>query len=58
MLKNRFTTAYYLAKTEKPFANYPELLDPQELNGLEVQKEYQTDTAAAIFNDSGFDLTF
>lgn len=58
MLKNRFTTAYYLAKNEKSFADYPELLGPQELNGLEVQKKYQTDRAAAIFNDSGFDLTF
>ena len=51
VLKNRFTTAYNLAKNEKLFAYYPQLLDLQELNGLQVQKEYQTDRAAAIFTD-------
>ena len=49
VLKNRFTTACYLAKNE--FVDYPEVLDLQELNGLETQKGYRTDRAAAIFID-------
>ena len=48
VLKNRFTTAYYLAKKGKPFADYREFLNLQELNGLEVQKRYRADRAAAI----------
>ena len=49
--KNYFSTAYYLAKNEKPFSDFPELLDLQELNGLDVQKGYRTDRAAAVFVD-------
>ena len=49
VLKNRFTAACYLAKNE--FVDYPKLLDLQELNGLETQKGYRIDRAAAIFVD-------
>ena len=51
VMKNRFSTAYYLAKNGKPFSDFPKLLDMQELNGLDVQKGYRTDRAAAIFID-------
>ena len=51
MFKKRFTAAYYLAKNKKLFVDYPELLDLQDLNDLEVLKGYQTDRAAAIFID-------
>ena len=51
VLKKGFPTAYYSAINEKPFSDYPKLLDLQELNGLEVQKGYQTDRGAAIFID-------
>ena len=51
LMKNYFSTAYYLAKNEKPFRDFPELLDLQELNGLDVQKGYRTDRAAAVFVD-------
>ena len=50
-MKNRFLTAYYLAKNEKPFSDFPELLDLQVLNGLDVQKGYRTDRAAVVFVD-------
>ena len=51
VMKNHFSTAYYLAKNEKPFSDFPKLLDMQELNGLDVRKGYRTDRAAAIFID-------
>ena len=51
VMKNCFAIAYYLAKNEKPFSDFPELLDLQELNGLDVQKGYRTDRAAAVFVD-------
>ena len=51
VMKNRFATAYYLAKKEKPFTDFPDLLDLQEINGLEVKKGYRTDRAAACFVD-------
>ena len=37
VFKNRFTIAYCLAKNEKLFADYQELLE--ELSGLEVEKD-------------------
>ena len=49
VMKNHFLTAYYLAKNEKHFSDFPELLDLQELNGLDVQKGYRMDRAAAVF---------
>ena len=51
VIKNHFSTAYYLSKNEKPFSDFPKLLDLQELNGLDVQKGYRTDRAAAVFVD-------
>ena len=43
-MKNHFSN-------EKPFIDFPELLDLQELNGLDVWKDYKTDRAAAVFVD-------
>ena len=51
VMKNHFSTAYYLAKNEKPFSDFLELLDLQELNSLDVQKGYRTDRAVAVFID-------
>lgn len=51
VLRIRFNTAYYLAKNEKPFSDYPDLLALQEKNGVEKRSGYRTDRAAAIFAD-------
>ena len=51
VLKMRFNTAYYLAKKEKPFSDYPDLLVLQEKNGIEKHSGYRTPRAAADFID-------
>ncbi|CAB3983345.1 Hypothetical predicted protein [Paramuricea clavata] len=51
VLKMRFNTAYYLAKKEKPFKDYPDLLALQEKNGIDKQRGYRTPQAAANFID-------
>ena len=51
MLKMRFNTAYYLAKKEKPFSDYPDLLALQEKNGIKKQNGYCTPRAAVDFID-------
>ena len=38
--------------TKKLFADYPDLLTLQVLNGLQVQKGYRTDREAAIFTEN------
>ena len=51
-LSIRFDSAYYLGKRERPFTDYPALLDLQEKNGvLKFNESYRTDRAAAIFSD-------
>ena len=37
---------------KKLFADYPDLLTLQVLNGLQVQKGYRTDREAAIFTEN------
>ena len=51
VLRMRFNTAYYLAKNEKPFSDYPDLLALQEKNGVDKQSGYRTPQAAASFID-------
>lgn len=51
VLKMRFNTAFYLAKKEKAFSEYPDLLALQEKNGIEKQNGYRTPRATANFID-------
>ena len=51
VLRMRFNTVYYLAKNEKPFSDYPDLLALQEKNGVDKQSGYRTPQAAASFID-------
>ena len=41
VMENHFSTAYYLAKNEKPFNDFPKLLDLQKLNGLDVHMQLE-----------------
>ena len=46
----QFSTAYYLSKIERPFSNYPELLELQEKSGVrDIGKAYLTDKKCAEF---------
>ena len=48
-----FNSAYYLAKQERPFSDFPDLLKLQEKNKTPGIKEcYRNDTAVASFTDS------
>ena len=50
VLVKKFHTAYYLAKTERPFSDYPELLELQEKNGVrDIGKAYLTYKKCAEF---------
>jgi len=44
-----FRTAYFLAKKERPFSDFPELLQLQNLNGLNLGKTYNNDKSAKVF---------
>jgi len=35
---NVFRTAYYVAKNDQPFTDHPDLLDLQQLNGVNVSR--------------------
>ena len=48
-MQNCFSTSHYLAKNKKPFTDFTDWLELQELNSPEVQKGYRTNRAAAIF---------
>ena len=51
-LEVKFIAAYYLAKKERSFSDYQELLDLQEKNGVNnIGKSYRTDRPAAVFTD-------
>ena len=46
----KFNTVYYLAKNERPFSNYPEVLELQEKNQVrDIGKAYPTDKKCAKF---------
>ena len=38
-------TAYFVAKYEKPFTDYPRLILLQEVNGLDMGNVYRSDNA-------------
>ena len=44
-----FRTAYYIAKSERPFKDFASLLVLQNLNGLSLGDTYQNDKAASEF---------
>ena len=49
-LRIKFNTAYYVAKQERPYADYPSLLELQNKNGVQkIGKSYLNDRAAAQF---------
>ena len=45
----KFNCAYYLAKHERPYSNYPILLSLHEKNGVKVGTSYLNDRAATNF---------
>ena len=46
----KFSTAYYLARNERLFSDYPELLELQEKSGVrDIGKAYLTDKKCAEF---------
>lgn len=42
-MEKLFTTAYYLAINERPFSDFPKLLELQAVNGLSLGETYFTD---------------
>ncbi|XP_065679334.1 zinc finger protein 862-like [Hydra vulgaris] len=51
-LRKKFNIAYYLAKRERPFTDYPYLIALEKTNGVtNLGVSYGTDRAAAIFTD-------
>lgn len=44
-----FTTAYYIADSERPFTDFPKLLHLQEKNGLSFGDAYHNDKSARTF---------
>ena len=47
-----FDTVYYLAKLERPFSDFPQLLSLQQKNGVKQFENYNNDRAAANFCDA------
>ena len=51
-MRVKFNSAYYLAKKERPFRDYPDLLKLQTKNNIpKFGESYNTDRAAAVFTD-------
>ena len=48
-MEKLFRTAYYIAKEERLFTDFPSLLQLQNLNGLSLGETYQNDKAALEF---------
>ena len=48
-LNVKFNWAYYLAKHERPYSDYPILLSLPEQNGVKVGTSYLNDSAATNF---------
>ncbi|XP_053400429.1 uncharacterized protein LOC128557263 [Mercenaria mercenaria] len=44
-----FRTSYYIAMKERPFTDFPDLVDLQTINGLPLGDTYHTDKAARNF---------
>ena len=51
VLENRFNSAYYLTKKERPYSDFPDLIELQEKNGVKYHGSYQYKWAAANFVD-------
>ena len=51
-LRVKFNKVYYIAKHEKAFTDYPNLLELQEKNNVQgIGKNYITDCAASVFTN-------
>ena len=51
-LEVKFNIAYYLAKRERPFTDYPHLTTLEKKNHVKhIGNSYVTDRAAAVFTD-------
>ena len=48
----RFNTAYYLAKHERPYSEFGDLLTLQEKNGVKTSDMYRNERAGAKFIDT------
>ncbi|CAC5379271.1 unnamed protein product [Mytilus coruscus] len=48
-IKKLITTAYFICKHEKPFTDFPRLVDLQEVNGLDMGNFYRSDNACRRF---------
>ena len=48
-LRVKFYTVYHIAKHEKAFTNYPNLLEKNNVQG--IGKNYITDRTAGVFTD-------
>lgn len=44
-----FRTSYYIAKNERPFTDFTELINLQCMNGLNFGETYHNDKAVAMF---------
>ena len=44
-----FRTAYYIAQSERPFSDFPALVELQDMNGLSLGDTYHTEKAARNF---------
>ena len=40
VLENRFNSAYYLTKKERPYSDFPDLIELQEKNGVKYRRSY------------------
>ena len=52
VLENHFNSAYYLAKKERPYSDFPDLIELQEKNGVKYCRSYQNKRATANFVDN------
>ena len=52
ILNSRFNTAYYLAKNERPYSDFPDLIARQEKNGVKRSSRYCNERAGANFLDT------
>ena len=52
VLENRSNSASYLAKKERPYSDFPDLIELQEKNGVKYCGSYQNERATANFVDN------
>ncbi|CAG2240803.1 unnamed protein product [Mytilus edulis] len=51
-IKKLITTAYFICKHEKPFTDFPRLIELQEVNGLDMGNFYRSDNACRRCEDA------